>query len=180
MVTVAPGANRALAEALSKVVTALKERPDEPALASFRAETRLVDNVLTQASIRRFAPLVIDEPPSLGGSDQGPNPVEIVLAALGTCQEIVYAAYAAVLGIPLQRLEITVSGDLDLRGLFAVAEVPAGFLGIRYDITIESPAPPEAIQQLRALVDAHCPVLDTLQRPVPITSSLTLNGASLD
>ena len=34
----------------------------------------------------------------------GPNPVEIVLAALGTCQEITYRAYATALGIPLERV----------------------------------------------------------------------------
>lgn len=45
----------------------------------------------------RFA---VDEPPALGGSDPGPNPVELVLAALRTCREITSRAYATALGGP--------------------------------------------------------------------------------
>lgn len=59
--------------------------------------------------------LVVDEPPDLGGSDAGPNPVELVLAALGTCQEITYRAYATTLGIPLERVSVNLTGTIDLK-----------------------------------------------------------------
>jgi hypothetical protein len=58
-------------------------------------------------------------------TDTGPNPVEAVLAALATCQEITYRAYATTLGIPLESVSVTLEGSLDLRGFFAVKTVYA-------------------------------------------------------
>ena len=71
--------------------------------------------------IRQFS-LTVDEPPALGGSDAGPNPVELVLAGLATCQEITYRAYATALGVPLDSVSVKLEGVLDLRGFFAVDE----------------------------------------------------------
>ncbi len=105
--------SKSLADKLLQIIDKLKKSPQIPANnVEFDAHTELVEGFLTKAQIRQFT-LYIDEPPQLGGTDKGPNPVELVLAALGTCQEIVYAAYAAVLGIPLDSVKITVKGRLD-------------------------------------------------------------------
>lgn len=167
-----------LAEAVAKVRSHLGSLGDR-AKATFRTKTRLEQGLTTTAKIRRFD-LTIDEPAELGGADQGPNPVEVLLAAFGTCQEIVYAVYAAALGIPLDRLEIDVDGDLDPRGFFGVADVPAGLSQLRFRVRIESSAPAERIAELARLVERHCPVLDVIQRPVPISGTVTLNGAALE
>jgi putative redox protein len=68
------------------------------AKAVFSVDSRQVENLRSEAKIRQFS-LTVDEPPTLGGSDAGPNPVELVLAALATCQEITYRAYATALGV---------------------------------------------------------------------------------
>jgi putative redox protein len=79
-----------------------------------------------------------------------------VLAALGTCQETVYAAYASVLGIPLDSVKINVKRNLDARGLFNIADVPSGFLNIDYEVEIKSPADQNRIKQLVDIVNANC------------------------
>ena len=150
----------------------------EAARATFAADTRLVGGLLTEARVRQFT-FPVDAPEALGGTDTAPNPVEYVLAALGTCQEIVYATYARLLGIPLERVAVRVTGDLDPRGFFGVADVPAGFRSIQYDVAITSPAGREEIARLMRAVDAHCPVLDSLQRPLPVTGRYALNGRAL-
>src|SRR5262249_40352914 len=66
--------------------------------ATFEVNTRQLAGLLSEAAIRDFS-IKIDEPTTLGGSDRGPNPVELVLAALGACQEITYRLYADTLGI---------------------------------------------------------------------------------
>jgi uncharacterized OsmC-like protein len=170
--------NKALAEKLNWIVEKLKNAPEGSTIAEFKADTELVNGFLTKAQIRQFT-LDIDEPPQLGGTDKGPNPVELVLAALGTCQEIVYAAYAAVLGIPLNSIKITVKGHLDARGLFNIAPVPSGLTGIDYEVDIKSPAEPNKIKELAEIVNAHCPVLDTLQRPINVNFSVRLNDEQI-
>lgn len=85
-----------------------------PAPLRFAADTQLVGGFQTTAQVREFT-FTVDEPPQLGGTDTGPNQVELVLAALGTCQ-VVYATYARLLGTPIESLAIRPGGDLDLRG----------------------------------------------------------------
>ncbi len=145
---------------------------------NFVANTRLVAGYRTRAAIRDFS-LDIDEPTSFGGTDVGPNPVEVVLAALGTCQEIVYATYAALLGIEIEHLSITVTGTLDPRGFYNVADVPAGFSDVQYEVDLRTSSPAEQVQQLVDLVQNHCPVLDILQRPIPVHGVVAVNGAAL-
>jgi uncharacterized OsmC-like protein len=147
----------------------------------FRAHTRLEEGVRCSASVREFATMAIDEPPDLGGEDSAMNPVELLLVALGTCQEIVYAAYAAVLGIPLESVSVDVKGYLDLRGLLAMDEaVPAGYERITFDTQIRSPADAKAIEQLVRITESHCPLLVTLKRPIDVRGRVSLNGRPLE
>ena len=139
----------------------------ENATAEFSVDSRQVDGLRSEAKIRQFS-LTVDEPPTLGGSDAGPNPVELVLAALATCQEITYRAYATALGIPLESVSVTLDGVLDLRGFFAVSEVRPGFTGVEGIVTLKSSASKEELAKLKEVVDAHCPVLDVLRAPVPV------------
>ena len=66
-----------LVERLSQIVEKLKRVSQEPAIREFRADTELINGYLTEAQIRQFT-LDIDEKPGLGGTDNGPNPLEIV------------------------------------------------------------------------------------------------------
>src|SRR6202046_633316 len=127
------------------------------AKAIFSVDSRQVENLRSEAKIRQFS-LTVDEPPNLGGSDAGPNPVELVLAALATCQEITYRAYATALGIPLDSVSVKLEGSLDLRGFFAVKDgVRAGFNNVRGVVNLKSSAPAAELAKLKDAVDAHCP-----------------------
>jgi len=149
---------------------------DEPAQATaiFEAHTRQLAGLISEAAIRDFR-LKVDEPPALGGTDKGPNPVELVLAALGACQEITYRLYADTLGLPLDGVSVKLAGRLDLRGFFAVDEgVRPGFRDIQATVTIDSPANADDIERLKATVDRHCPVLDILRNVTPVKTEVAL------
>jgi putative redox protein len=155
----------------------LRANPDH-ALATFAVESRQVEGLRSETKIRQFT-VTVDEPPSLGGSDSGPNPVEFVLAALATCQEITYRAYATALGIPLDSVSVKLEGSLDLRGFFAVKDgVRAGFDDVRGVVHLKSSAPPADLAKLKEVVDAHCPVLDILRAPVPVELKLETERAA--
>ena len=147
---------------------ALKLDP-EKAAATFQATSRQAKGLRSEIKIRQFS-LTVDEPEVLGGQDSGPNPVELILGALATCQEITYRLYADALDIPLDGVAVTVSGDLDLRGFFAVDDkVRPGFTAIRTEVTLDSPASEAEIERLKATVNKHCPVLDILQNATPVS-----------
>ncbi|TSK07825.1 MAG: OsmC family protein [Geobacter sp.] len=124
-----------------------------------------------RSQVRGFT-ISMDEPRELGGNDTAPNPVELLLAALGGCQEIVYRAYAAVLGIQIDSIEVHAKGYLNLQGFLGLDEVPAGFNNISFTTRIVSPASAENIRQLAALVETHCPVQDTFARPIPVVGKV--------
>lgn len=161
----------ALGQAISAIQDSYRLEPDT-ARASFRSDSELVDGFRSDVRIRDHH-VIVDEPPQLGGSDAGPNPIELMLAALGACQEITYKAYASAMGIPLDSVSVSLEGEIDLRGFFGVDDrVRAGFQAIRGTVTLESEAPAADLARLKAAVDAHCPVLDMLSEPVPVTLEL--------
>lgn len=164
-------------EALQKTIDAITKNPKCSSVV-FRADTELVEDVRCAIKVRDFPPLSVDEPVDLGGGNAAMNPVELVLGALGTCQEIMYAAYASVMGITLSKVTVNVKGYLDLKGLFAMDEtVPPGFKKICYETLIESPADAEILNKLVAIVESHCPVYDTLKRAVEVTGTVSVNGS---
>ncbi len=121
-----------------------------------------------RVKIREFA-VDVDEPPALGGTDRAPNPVEYALAALATCQEITYRLHADALGIPVKDVSVELEGELDLRGFFgAAAGVRPGFLGINGSVRFDSTASAADLERLKAVVDAHCPVLDLFNNATPV------------
>jgi uncharacterized OsmC-like protein len=166
-------------EALMATIGAIKENPAASNVV-FRAGTKLEEDVRYSATIRDFPAFAIDEPPELGGQDSAVNPVELVLAALGTCQEIMYSAYASVMDIKLDGVEVDVRGYLDTQGLLGLDEsVPPGFKRIVFDARISSDASDEQLTQLINTVESHCPVLDILATAQNITGTASVNGKQL-
>lgn len=166
-------------DALNKTIAGIQRNPKLSNVV-FRAETEWQTDTLCRARIRGFPAFHIDEPPELGGQDSAPNPVELLLAALGTCQEIMYSAYASVMGIQLDGVRVTARGYLDLKGLFGLDEsVPAGYKRIVFETDIDSPADDEQLRRLVDTVESHCPVLDTLTREQQVSGSVKVRGREL-
>ncbi|ODU51341.1 MAG: osmotically inducible protein OsmC [Thiobacillus sp. SCN 63-374] len=147
----------------------------------FRADTRLEEDVRCSARVRDFPAIIVDEPPELGGADAAPNPVELLLVALGACQEIMYSAYASVMGVKLDSVKVNLRGYLDLRGLFGMdGATPPGYQKIIFETEVNSPADAETLMKLVQTVESHCPVLDSLTRAIEVSGQVTLNGKLME
>ena len=127
----------------------------------------------TEATIRHFDPLPSDEPARLGGTDTAPNPVEQVLAALGNCLAVGYAANASTAGIRIDDLTIDIAGDIDLTTFLGIADGNAGFGSINALVTLHTDADDDAVAELHRTVVGTSPVGHTLNRAVPLTVELT-------
>lgn len=144
----------------------------DPARAAVRFRAAGVGATGVRSEIRIGAhTMVVDEPPSVGGAGAAPNPVEIALAALLSCQVVTYRLWAAKLDIPLDGIAVDVEGDLDVRGLFGLDDaVRPGPGDIRVVVTLSGPASQGRYDELAAAVDEHCPVLDLFRNPTPVTT----------
>ncbi len=112
--------------------------------------------------------MTADMDPKAGGNGVGPAPGVFGRAALGGCLAIGYAWWAAKLDVPISNIEIEVQADYDARGMYAVADVPAGWTAVRYTVMIESTASEVDIQRVLDTADAHSPLLDNFSRALSI------------
>ena len=152
---------------LGDVIQAVKDDAANGRL-TLAATGQNTEGVACHADIRQHE-MAIDEPMALGGTDTGPNPVEIVLAALGTCQAITYRIWAGLMGVQLDEVRFETEGDIDIAGLLGLREgVRPGFAGIRHRVILIGPETEERYRELTDAVDAHCPVLDMVANPVPV------------
>ena len=148
--------------------------PDR-AVRIVRAESRQRSGFESEA-VAGECRLVLDQPPALGGAARGPRPGEVVLMALASCQEHTYRVHAALLGIPLEDIRVELEGLVDSRGFLGDESVAPGFTEVRGTVTIRSSASETDLARLQEAVDRHCPVLDDLRRPVPVSLALRNEG----
>jgi uncharacterized OsmC-like protein len=147
---------------------------DEPAKAGtvWKSTVDWKGGFRSESRSRDFAPVPSDEPPSLGGDDTAPNPVEQLLGAFGNCLAVGYAANATAAGIELKGLRIELEGDLDLHTFLGLKEGHAGFETVTANVTIDSDASEDQIEDLHRKVVSTSPVGHTLQRSIPVNVAL--------
>lgn len=158
---------------------------DDKEFGNFKyyVNTKWEGGTLCKNQIRRAHKLLVDEPPAFGGDDLSASPVELVLAALGSCQIIMFSALAATRGIQLEELEVTLKARLNVRGLLGIKEdkktVHPGFSNIKCETKITSSESNEIIRQLVEDVEKQCPVMDMLTRPMSVEGIAQVNGELL-
>ena len=150
---------------------------DATTLLEVTTQGSLVTGTEVAITSRQFS-YTIDEPPALGGTDKGANPVEHLLAALASCTVISYQVWADKLGLKVDTIDVDLRGDLDLAGFLGTDEsVRPGFQGIELGITVSGPESEAQYRRLEQAVAAHCPVLDNLTNGVPVTTTLEVAAA---
>ncbi|MCU6709271.1 OsmC family protein [Paenibacillus sp. J5C_2022] len=137
------------------------------AVETFKATAELQQGLVVKAGSRGFQ-VTLDEPKSLGGTDTGMNPVEMVLCALGACQAIVARVYAKKFDIQLNSFRVELEGDLDTDGFMNKSDVRRGYSDIRYNIVIQTDADREQVEKFVDFIEQTCPVGDTIANPVNV------------
>lgn len=137
-------------------------------ILTFRASGEWTGGLRIDTKVRDFS-LSFDEPPSLGGRDSAPNPVEGLLAALVGCLGIVTVVVAREKNLPVEKISIEAEGDLDPRGFMGQYNlVRPGFLAVRFVVRVSGKLSPDDLALLLDEVKKRCPVSDVLSNGIQV------------
>lgn len=108
-------------------------------------------------------PFTIDQPKMAGGSDEGPNPLEIFLSSLPACICAIGRIIANQRRIELREIEVDVEGDIDKDFLLGkTTEGRAGFIEIRSNVHIDADISFEEKKALLEDISKRCPIADNM------------------
>jgi uncharacterized OsmC-like protein len=111
-----------------------------------------------------------DEPPILLSGDKAANPVEHLLHALAACVTTTAVYHAAAREIPLDSVESTLEGELDLHGFLGLdPNVPKGYKNIRMNVRVTGDLSEEQKREVVQLGCEFSPVYSMVSKSVPIT-----------
>lgn len=115
-----------------------------------------------RVSAGRFE-LIVDEPESVGGTDQGPQPTELLLASVASCFTLAMAYSAGKRGVELAGLRVRATGDYD----------GPSFSAIRLSVQADAPDT-DGLRRLVPAAERLCYVTNTLRRSPNVTVDVGL------
>lgn len=124
--------------------------------------------------------LQADEPRDVGGNDDGPNPYELLLPALGTCTSMTVRMYAERKQWPLQGVEVRLAHSRIHAEDCAECDTKQGMLDrIDAEISLIGDLSDDQRRRLMDIADI-CPVHRTLFSEVQIRTRLAIARPSED
>jgi uncharacterized OsmC-like protein len=172
-----------------KLFATIKAVADQPSLArfQFRVTSHWLSGTHSHSTISGFygagAEMAhteafeanADHPEVLCGADAGPAPVEWLLHGLAACLTAGIANISAARGVTLNKVECSIAGDMDLRGILGLSDdVRNGFETVKVDFKIDADAPASKIEEIVAQAQFRSAVLDILTNGVPVSVSATI------
>ena len=140
-------------------------------LEAFGVSARAENETETTVETRGFS-FTVDEPEALGGTDEGPNPVEYLLGAWAGCLNVVAHTVAEERDIEIRDLEVDLEGGLDPKKFLGFAEdVRAGYQEIDVTISVDTDADEADLEAWLEEVEERCPVGDNIQNVTPASIS---------
>ena len=165
----------------SSPLLAIRDNP-EAAKFQFRANSEWVNGTHSRATVNGFfgagaeqgrdEDFVIngDHPAMMTGGDNGAAPTELLLSALAACLTAGIGNIASARQIALESVQVSVEGDINLRGLLGLDDdTRNGFGAIRAKVAIKGDA---AAEQLASIVEqsvARSAVFDALKNGTAVT-----------
>jgi uncharacterized OsmC-like protein len=119
--------------------------------------------------------LEADQPTGQGGGGTRPGPMLYCLYGLASCYTATFATVAAMMGVELKRLEVTVESHVNFASVFGLSEEPI-IEGVGITLSVESEAPEEKIMEIEALAAQRCPGVFCMANAIPFETRLKYEG----
>jgi uncharacterized OsmC-like protein len=154
----------------------LTEHPDEARYTDSVAIATVQDGLRVAVEGPGGERLETDMPAAVGGAGAAPGPGWVMRAAVAACVASLAAMRAAQLGITGLRCTVEVDSESDDRGILGLdAATPAGPLSMRISIALAADGDQAAqLEAVGAWAVDHCPVSDTVRRPIPVQVDVTV------
>ena len=154
----------------SKKMLAILQHDNEPELTEVFGKAYIKCNQKRNLALDvgiRGHHIPIDEPERAGGSDTGPTPVELLLAALGGCMEINWIFLCSLSKLDVTSVEIEVSGKWDRRYALGGSKAPKAKLSeVVLDIKIYTTEPEAKFNRILEKSIDMCPVGGSLDSSI--------------
>lgn len=139
---------------------------------TYESHTEWRGGLLTRSCVRDVT-IDSDEPMPLGGAASAPDPIELMLAALGASLTSSWLIEAELRGVVLARIAVRAVATIDLRGRLGLSPlIRPGVSRIDYSVNVESDAAPETLEAIRVAAEAHAPLIDNLRNPTRIAGHI--------
>src|SRR5271166_2071554 len=132
--------------AQERAISIIRRKPSA-ALSSAKTSGRLDEGLHCTVSTGQLK-VTMDMPKALGGDESAPTPGFFVRAGLIGCVAIGIKMTAARAGIPLEPVDVDVEMDFDDGAMFGLGDNTAAPLETRLTITLKSPAPWAAVEDM--------------------------------
>ena len=109
--------------------------------------------------------MIIDEPEDMGGTNQGPSPIQALLMSLAGCINITGHQVAKQRGMKLNGMKIKIDGTMNPCTFIGCSfEERAGFENINLNVDADfENATPEEIESWLKETEERCPVTDNIK-----------------
>ena len=113
-----------------------------------------------------------DFPPFLGGEGRAPSALTYCFYGAMSCYGSTFATQAAMAGVRLDAMTISLKLGVDFRSALGVGDFPP-MTGFKFNVKVISDASDVDIQKVKELTDERCPAIWAMQNPVPFTTAAT-------
>ena len=110
-----------------------------------------------------------DFPPFLGGEGRAPSALAYCFFGAMSCYGSTFATQAAMAGVTLDSMKISLTLSVDFRGAIGIGEFPP-LTGFEFNVDVVSNASNDEIQEVKILTDERCPAIWAMKNPVPFTT----------
>jgi len=114
--------------------------------------------------------MLIDEPKPMGGSDEGPSPIQVLLMSLAGCLNVTGHEVAKQKGLVLKGMKIKIDGNMNPCTFIGCSyEERAGFQNVVVNVKPDfENATEEQIEEWLKETESRCPVTDNIEHATQI------------